>query len=850
MKQIFPALGLLALGTVTAMSSLGKEVKFQSFRSAPRQSVTIPATPDSADNVKSFDKASLLESKKAAGYFNRLETQDWTTLVPDSAGVYDIPSSTSERKGEITVLSSRIKSPRFAKGKLKASSSAMMEVFVDGKSKIKKTTSDSIPSEKSADIQLDPEATAEIEVHILALPDDKSAPKFSLSFIPDKEYENLEIAAGPDVERRFTINTTTLGGRLASTSVSPDGKYVMLRFSETYGEKDTRYWSELRETASGRVVDAFPPEGASWMPRGSELYFTRRSGAGYDLFTAAPGGNPTLKAKDIPVASSQIIWAPDATWFAYYTEEEGTKENGVMRRVKNPDDRIPGNRDRSYLSRYDLATGLSSPLTYGGPTTYIRDISPDSKKILYTATREIPGKFPFYNISLVEMDVNTLSCDTIVSNTGGLNGAEYSPDGKELLIWGGPNEFDGIGRNAGNHEWANDFDVQLYLMELATRKVTPLTRDFNPSVEDTPVWNRADGRIYFVAADGFYDRLYALDPVKGNITELPVKVDYVRNFSIGDRESRWLSYCGMSYEHMGSGYLLDLKSGRNQLLADPMGDELSSIDFGESFSWTFTSEGGDTIDGTVTLPPDFDPQKKYPLIVYYYSGTTPSTRTSHSPYTPQLFASRDYVVYVINPSGTIGYGQEFSARHVNAWGEKTADEIIEGVKKFCKAHPFVDDKKIGCIGASYGGFMTQLLQTKTDIFAAAVSHAGISNVTSYWGEGYWGYSYNSVAAARSYPWTDPELFTKRGSLFNADKIHTPLLLLHGTRDTNVPIGESIQLFNALKILGRQVEFITVEDQDHIITDFEKRKLWHATIMAWFAKWLQDDPLWWNSLYKD
>ena len=122
------------------------------------------------------------------------------------------------------------------------------------------------------------------------------------------------------------------------------------------------------------------------------------------------------------------------------------------------------------------------------------------------------------------------------------------------------------------------------------------------------------------------------------------------------------------------------------------------------------------------------------MIVYYYGGTTPTTRGISNPYCAQLFASRDYVVYVIQPSGTIGFGQEFSARHVNAWGKRTADDIIEGTKQFCKEHPFVDEKKIGCLGASYGGFMTQYLQTQTDIFAAAVSHAGISDVTSYWGK--------------------------------------------------------------------------------------------------------------------
>ena len=136
------------------------------------------------------------------------------------------------------------------------------------------------------------------------------------------------------------------------------------------------------------------------------------------------------------------------------------------------------------------------------------------------------------------------------------------------------------------------------------------------------------------------------------------------------------------------------------------------------------------------------------------------------------------------------------------------------------------------------------------MFAAAVSHAGISNVTSYWGEGYWGYSYNSVAAANSYPWNNPDLFTKQGSLFNADKITTPLLLLHGTADTNVPIGESIQLFNALRILGREVEFVSVEGENHFISDFAKRQLWQNTIMAWFAKHLQNDPRWWNHLYPE
>ncbi len=144
--------------------------------------------------------------------------------------------------------------------------------------------------------------------------------------------------------------------------------------------------------------------------------------------------------------------------------------------------------------------------------------------------------------------------------------------------------------------------------------------------------------------------------------------------------------------------------------------------------------------------------------------------------------------------------------------------------------------------------MTQYLQTKTDIFAAGISHAGISDHTSYWGEGYWGYSYSEVCMANSYPWTRKDLFVDRSPLFNADKIHTPLLFLHGDSDTNVPFGESIQMYTALKRLGRETAFVAVRGANHQITEFNKRKQWQETIFAWFAKYLQDDPSWWEAMY--
>ena len=143
-----------------------------------------------------------------------------------------------------------------------------------------------------------------------------------------------------------------------------------------------------------------------------------------------------------------------------------------------------------------------------------------------------------------------------------------------------------------------------------------------------------------------------------------------------------------------------------------------------------------------------------------------------------------------------------------------------------------------------------LIQTRTDIFKTAISHAGISSITSYWGEGYWGYSYNTGAAKYSYPWNRKDIYVENSPIYNADKFQNSILLLHGTADTNVPVGESLQYYAALNLLGKDVEMVLVDDQNHWILDYKKRIDWHYTIISWFDKKLKDQPQQWNDLYPE
>lgn len=270
--------------------------------------------------------------------------------------------------------------------------------------------------------------------------------------------------------------------------------------------------------------------------------------------------------------------------------------------------------------------------------------------------------------------------------------------------------------------------------------------------------------------------------------------------------------------------------------------------------FNFKNSEGYAITGCYLLPPGLDEQTaekgKYPMLVYYYGGCSPVSRNFSTSYSFPALAAQGYVVYILQPRGCAGFGQEFGSWHCNTAGDPQTRDIIEGTKAFLAAHPYVNEEKLGSFGASYGGFMTMHLQTKTDMFAAAWSHAGISNHTSYWGFGYWGYTYSQVSMPGTYPWSDKQLYVDRSPLFNVDKIKTPLLFTHGTDDRNVPPIESSQMFTALRLLGKQAAYVTFQKEGHHVQSYNRLMNWQNTFMAWFAKYLKDDSSWWDSIYKE
>lgn len=835
--------GLLAAALMASISASAETIEVKTLKYAGPYAVAQPWMADSV-NIKgeAFDLKQLLDSPLSFTLLNKGKEVTAAQLLAD-------------KQDALHLASFCVSNTQRTKATIAVEGLEQYRLFVDGEQvEVNGDKAETIltPSQHTVVIKYLTRKNAS---------SDKKSIKLTVTAANGAPLSVGDAAA----KRAYNIYDVICAPNYPSVSISPNGKFIVVRKTWVDRKGNNHSISELRNYQTNRVMATFE-ESVKWMPASNKLYFTQKASDSSIAGEEKQDGtlqlitiNPLTMEREVLASYLPEGWfqfTPDEKTLIYTLTTEGRKKDPQVYDVKEPEDRQPGWRERSNLAKYDLASGILQPLTFGYHNIYLMDISADSRYLLIGKEEERLTKRPttltsFYRLDLGSMNASsatTPKVETLIEKGEFLNSAQFSPDGKSILVSASPEAFNGIGKNVEEGQTPSMIDTQLYLMTLSDKKVRPLTKDFNPNVQSVD-WSKADGNIYFTAEDKDCVHLFQLNPKSGKFTLLKTPEEYIKSFSLASSAAE-MAFSGQSASNADRLYKMNTKALKSQLVDDLSARELKDVELGECKAWNFVNSRGDTLCCRYYLPPHFDAAKKYPMIVNYYGGCSPTSRMFQSRYPHHVYAAMGYVVLVVNPSGATGFGQKFSARHVDTAGEGVAEDIISSTQAFCDEHAFVNRKKIGCIGASYGGFMTQYLQTKTDLFAAAISHAGISDHTSYWGEGYWGYSYSEVSMANEYPWTNKHLFVDQSPLYNADKIHTPLLFVHGTADNNVPVGESIQLYTALKLLGRPTAMVLVDGQDHHIIDYEKRLKWQNTIFAWFAKWLQNDASWWTEMYGD
>jgi len=804
-----------------------------------------------ASKLLSYEETPLAGLRPVEGAVHTLllgEKAAWMGAAADTNGVVIAVGTGGPA---IAYLASYVEVPRWTKIGVSARSSAAFSITIDGVEIMKNERGGLFKERKSGEAKLE-RGKHLLLVKTVHMAGDTSAADWRI----DVSVSGAGRSAAPPAlsissERSLSLNETLYLQQISGTAISPDGSLIAFTTGK-YSRTNEKYqsWIEIRNVRDGSLArtirDVEKISSLRWAPVGRRLSY--RIGGDKDA--------GTLRVLDLDTGAcgtilenvknlGDYIWGRDGSFIVYTVSEKAEPDKRGVRHMMNIEDRQQGSGDRSFLYITTVPGSETRRLTSGAHNTVIRDTHPDCRRILISRSYEDLSQRPYVASELLIMNLKDQSVELFWKGTW-LNNASFSPDGRKILIQAGPSTFGALGVKVNEGMIPNDYDGQLYLFDIATKAVEPLTRDFDPAVTDA-VWSKVDGNVYITAEDRSTTGLFRFNPKKKTFARIETGFEVGGSADIAS-DKLVAAYVGSGATQSPRLHAIDLARGTSRMIYDPNAGEFAGVVQGAVEQWNFTSSSGRTIEGYYYLPPGFDAQKKYPCIVYYYGGTSPTNRSYGGRYPRNLWAAEGYVVYVLQPSGATGFGQEFSAYHVNDWGKIVAEEIIEGTKKFVEAHPFVDGSRLGCIGASYGGFMTELLVTKTNIFAAAVSHAGISSIASYWGEGYWGYSYNAVAAANSFPWNRRDIYVDQSPLFNADKIKTPLLLLHGAEDTNVPPGESEQMFTALKLLGKNVEYVQVEDQDHIVTDYKKRDIWSKTIIAWFDRYLKNEPEWWSDLY--
>lgn len=629
---------------------------------------------------------------------------------------------------------------------------------------------------------------------------------------------------------------------VSQISLSPNAKRLLWTKNAYSPETKDKANSvtELVDPKSSEVLyrwQAMNPRSVSWSRDNQYLAYLHENG----IYLLELDGFKISKIADNMEGADGLDWFDNSTLVFSWKKSED-KPHEFTKRYRGLEDRWSYWRGNSQIYLLDIQSGFIKQLTQNKLSSNLSDFDAKKQRLLFTRD-PIDYKEAAHSLTqLFELDLNKLE-EKLIGEYRTLNSANYHKKG--IVLSAGPGFNKGAGEAVSAGMSVNNYDGQLYLMN-KNGQVKALSKKFNPSINRVEVLN--DGQLLVSATAKDKSKLFSYNFKSGKFSKVKTNVEVIESYSTSKQKRAQIVYKGTSATSPQKVMITRSGSNKPRTLLDTGKQNYSHVQMSDLIDWDYKTKSGNEIDGRYYLPTNFDPTKKYPTIVYYYGGTSPVSRAFTGRWPFSLWSAQGYVVYVLQPSGATGYGQDFSAKHVNAWGLETAEDIIESTQAFVEAHPFVDGTKLGNMGASYGGFMTMYLATKTNLFSASISHAGISNLTSYWGYGWWGYAYSGVASKDSFPWNETEFYTQQSPVFHANKVTTPLLLIHGDSDTNVPVSESHQMYTALKLLGKDVELVEFQGDGHHINARTHRLHWWQTILAYFDSRLKKQPLWWEHLY--
>jgi dipeptidyl aminopeptidase/acylaminoacyl peptidase len=642
---------------------------------------------------------------------------------------------------------------------------------------------------------------------------------------------------------------------------APDGHSVLFLSGRENGQQ---VWLADFDPATGgtsnpRKLTSLATEADSpkWSPDGKFIVFTSAVYPDCPTITTSDfdTGNECNESRDKALAESKVkaqIWTH--LLYRHWNHYTGDKRKHVF--LVSVDG--SGMRDLNPGDPHDVPPFSLEDSSCGC------DISPDGKELAFT---ENPDPVPAISISaqIYTLDLTDPNAKPVKVSTsaGGNFNPAYSPDGK-YLAW----------RSQARAGYESDkFRLVVFDRERGSKGAReqgggPAVRDLLPKFDnwvDEFAWGPFSGSIYFTGADRGESPIYFLSIGDGGVAEVaggatfsdlkplrsgvhgPSLADPVLLISDEENVDRPSEVVRVStYDSMQPAkgqpkpvteawiFKVHPITGLNDAL-------LAQLDLPKMESFWFTAKDGTKVQGFLIRPPGFDAQKKYPVKFLIHGGPQGAWGDDWSyRWNAELFAANGYVVVMINPRGSTGYGQAFVDAVNGDWGGKPFTDLMEGLDFAEQHYPFIDKTRECALGASYGGYMANWILGHTNRFKCIVSHDGMFNAESAFGstEEDW----FNIWEFKGHPWDyygkpdDQNPFRKWSPSLYATHFKTPTLVIHGQLDYRLDLSEGLQLFDTLQLLGVPSKMLYFPDEGHWVLKPQNSELWYKTVNDWVDEW--------------
>ncbi len=663
----------------------------------------------------------------------------------------------------------------------------------------------------------------------------------------------LLLAPSLAIAKKVTVDDLMKLRSPMDVQISPDGKRVAYVVSTPSFETDAHEGvlyvmpstggTPVRLTYGTRIFNRpIPAARLRWSPDGSLLSFIAYVDGVPQVMAMSTAGGEPWAITSVKEGVTRYEWAPDSKRIAFLAadptpgEEEQRKKDRTYVEVVGKDDRGP----RLWVQ--DVTGGAPKVVSPEGQVVVDCHWAPDGRRLIYSASN-VNGFTSIYRSHIYTVGATGEEIKTVVDRPGTNRAAQFSPDGRWIAFvsTGG---YDGM---------ISAEDLYVVSADGRTDTIKNLTASQEAWIGEF-AWAPDSRSIFYITTEQTYhsgEQMFA-EPISRVYLDSgrlePITSGPVVNFSLSvSQDGSKLAYKSVEKRTMGDVYLMNV-ADKHAVQLTEINPELRDLELADLRAVSWKSFDGKEIWGLLLTPPGYKPGARLPMVVYCHGGPIGGytwgifPQFMHipgqvDPYPSEAMASAGMVILFPMPRGGSGYGVEGFRAIRHSWGDVDYKDIMAGVDAMV-SEGIADPDRLGVMGASYGGYMTDWIVTQTGRFKAASAACSVSDLAQLY---YLSEGGDFMVEYYGYPWEDGAAMNGTSAINFVTKVTTPLLIQHGEEDHRVPLGQAQEFYKALSALHKTVEFDIYPRGGHVNFEPKLEREYMRRNMEWFTQWLGLGP---------